>query len=151
MKNNGKKDSLPALQSLGRALGVSERTVSRLRAAGMPSELDAAKSWYRRRLRTKEDSVERAKVSASLQYRRAKRRLAELELGVQTGNLIPLATLRRELIERELVLKDRLLLIPHTVPPQLVGKGRTECEKILTEAFLWACEPWDELPACLRS
>ncbi len=77
--------------------------------------------------------------------------MAELKLGLQTGNLIPLATLRRELIERELVLKDRLLSIPHTVPPQLVGKGRTECEKILTEAFLWACEPLDELPACLRS
>ncbi len=151
MKNHGKKDSVPALQSLGRALGVSERTASRLRVEGMPSELKAAKTWYRQRLRAKENSVDRAKVAASLRYRRAKRQLAELELGLQTGDLIPVATLRRELLERELVLKDRLLLIPHTVPPQLVDKGGTECEKILTEAFLWACEPLDELPACLRS
>ena len=146
MKNNGKKDSFPALQSLGRALGVSERTVSRLRADGMPGELKAANAWYRQRLRAKENGVERAKVQASLRYRRAQRQLAELELGRQRGDLIPIARVRQAVLQRELAVKDRLLAVPSRVANRLEGRSQAEMEAILVDAFAWALEPLNEPP-----
>ncbi len=116
----------------------------------MPHDTPGAKAWYRRRHRTKDMDLERGKVRASTRYRRAQERLAQLELGKETGELIALADVCHQVVQAESEFRDRLLLIPRTLPPQLVGKTRAECERILTESFRWCCEPLDRLLACLQ-
>ena len=150
MKGNGKPTHQPTIFRLARVLGVSESSVCRFRRNGMPADTHGAQAWLRRRQRTKDLDLERHKVRASGRFRKAQQRLAELELGQQTGDLIALAELRHQVIEAELRFKDRLLMIPRSLPPRLVGKSRAECEKVLTDAFRWACEPLDHLLACLQ-
>jgi len=123
-------------EELAKIFGISPRTVRYWEKEGLPKtrqgyfNISDVQEWRnnhdkRRVKKQKEEDKDEAK------YRKFKALLAELEYKRKTKQLVPVAEVEKNNIDKILTIKTRLLALPNAVAPQVVGLEAKEISEIL--------------------
>lgn len=129
------KHSKPTLASIARALKLSVRRVSQLRAAGMPVDtIDNAKKWRSARTTTGPDSPEALRRERILLVA-AQRQKVETENRRAAGELVESAAAMESATAVCAATRSALMMLTHSLPPQLVGLSETKIARVLRVEF----------------
>ena len=119
---------------IGRRLGLSSATMSKLRAHGCPMDsLEAVRTWREQNLNiaqrkpgpaqhTPRDDEQESHDAARTRLRIAEANLAELREAKTRREVINLAVVERQLASTFATLRDALLQLPDRLAPNLVAE-----------------------------
>ncbi len=135
-------DTVPTANELAAALGVTTRTIRNWRRLGMPTHADGYSVGDVRAWRDNLDApgghapnLKAQLLQANTEYRAAKARLAEMELAVQRGELVPRSEIEALTVAKIHAAKRILLVIPrklaHVLDPETTQLLQREIEDAL--------------------
>jgi len=138
------KSQLPAgqvetVEQVGKAFGVTRRTVHRWIDEGMPKseeggyDLIEIQAWRTLRGAQNQDATKKEKEDWDSRYRQYKALLAEIEYQKRIGDLIPKEEVEAGMINRITAIKMQFLALPKRVAPQLEGLTVMEREALLSD------------------
>lgn len=136
------KSQLPAgqvetVEQVGKAFGVTRRTVHRWIDEGMPKsdeggyDLIEIQAWRTLKGAHHKDDDKGEKEQWDIRYRQYKALLAEIEYQKRIGDLIPKEEVKAGMINRIAAVKMQFLSLPKRVAPQLEGLNVYEREALL--------------------
>jgi phage terminase Nu1 subunit (DNA packaging protein) len=124
-------------EEVANLFGVNVRTVRRWADQGMPKtskghyNIAEIQEWRFCKGKGKTKKLDPKEANWENIYRRYKALLAELEWKERTKQLVPVAEVEKNNINKILAIKTRLLALPNTVAPQVVGLETKEIAEIL--------------------
>jgi phage terminase Nu1 subunit (DNA packaging protein) len=140
-KGPGKPGTVDSQEKVAKAFGVAVRTVERWAREGMPVtsrgeyDLIEIRSWrdFKKQKSTPGSSTKKNLEYWDGEFREWKAKKMKKEYMELMGQLIPRASVEKDLIRISLSLKRAFLSLPRTVAPQLAGLDPREIESILSK------------------
>jgi len=114
-------------RQLSAALGISRTTIWKWHKEGLPRNPDGSydpetvRAWITTRQQSQPAEPEDGEKQWNARYRKAKAELAELDLNKRKCQLVEVAEVDAANVRKVLALKQRLLMLPRTLAPRLVG------------------------------
>ena len=125
-------------EKVAKIFGVSTRTVQNWVRDGMPItsqgdyDLIEIRAWKILRNQKHRKKDKKNAIDWEERYREYKARLAEIILKKALGELIPLETIEKELIQIFTAIRQNLLALPNQLAPQLIGLDIRQVSILLT-------------------
>lgn len=132
-------------EKVAKGFGVAVRTVERWVKDGMPAMRDGRynladiQEWRFNKKKIKEGAAKDKGSKWEDQFREFKARLAEIEYKKKMGELLSREEVEHNEVQRVIAVKRSLLMLPRSLPPQLVGLEPRQIQLILLDRVKEIC------------
>lgn len=132
-------------EKVAKRFGVAVRTVERWVKEGMPIgsgggyNLTDIQTWRFTRKKDRQGKTKNNVDKWTDQFREYKAKLAEIEYRKKTGELITRDEVEQSFVQRVIAIKRSLLMLPRSLPPQLVGLEPRQIQGILLDRIKEIC------------